>query len=432
MKKILYPIFFTLVALLSTSCDNEPLEGDFGDPNADTTPNSNFQASIDGALFTAEASQAVSQAGMTVVTGSTSNGQTINITFSGSETGTFSLGDAPDTGIYIAPGSTNPFSTTVDATGQVTISDYNVTDGLISGTFTFSAERTVTGENGEDETQNAQITEGIFNNVVLESDENPDGPDVPDALFEVELDGELYTGDILANLNDDGLGVNVTSGVEVFAFIIYDPVVGSFDLGPDDEALLVYDVDNTDDESSAYSAVSGTINITSIDYNNNLVTGNFEGTIEDVLTGDTIEMTNGIFENISFQAEAPIDNASALVDGEEFVANTFADGFVVGDDDITLNFLSDLDERILITIPLEPTVGVFSISEIAPYTASYKVNAEDDTLPSFEAVAGSGEIEILSFENGVVSGTFNFNGLADDGSGDTVEITNGVFTYNLN
>jgi hypothetical protein len=304
--------------------------------------------------------------------------------------------------------------------------------GVASGTFSYTVTHTIDDESGEEITETLTLTSGEFTNIPLTSDESPSDPTNPDAIFEVELDGELYTGDVQANLNDDGLAIVVTSGVEVFAILIYDPVVGSFDLGAEDEALLLYDLDEADDTSEAYSAISGTINITSINYNTNLVTGNFEGVIAEVISEETIEMTNGIFQNISFQTEAPTDNASALINGEEFVANTFGEGSLVGGDDITLNFLSDLDERITLTIPMDPIVGVFEISDNPPYSASYKVNAEDDDLPSFNAEAGSGNIEILSFDNGVVIGTFNFTGLADDGSGDTVEVTNGEFSYDMN
>ena len=52
---------------------------------------------------------------------------------------------------------------------------------------------------------------------------------------------------------------------------------------------------------------------------------------------------------------------------------------------------------------------------------------DDPTEVNYEAQADSGEIEIISFENDIVTGTFSFTGVADNG--DTITITEGEFTY---
>ena len=65
MKKILYPIFLALFTLMAVSCDNEPLEGEFGDPNGggsgggNQTPGGNFTATIDGNSFVADGALAI-------------------------------------------------------------------------------------------------------------------------------------------------------------------------------------------------------------------------------------------------------------------------------------------------------------------------------------------------------------------------------------
>ena len=56
MKKILYPIFLALFTLMAVSCDNEPLEGEFGDPNGPGGGSSggSFVATVDGISFVAD------------------------------------------------------------------------------------------------------------------------------------------------------------------------------------------------------------------------------------------------------------------------------------------------------------------------------------------------------------------------------------------
>ncbi|MBQ0739620.1 hypothetical protein J9332_35530 [Aquimarina celericrescens] len=203
--------------------------------------------------------------------------------------------------------------------------------------------------------------------------------------------------------------------------------MGSFDLGSEYEALILYDLDNSNEESEVYIPIEGTINISSIDYTNNLVSGTFSGTLVEIISQEELVMTNGVFTNIPFENQAPVDNASALVDGEEFVANTFAEGSLVGSDEVSLNFISDLDNSIVLNIPQNPEVGTYSISENPPYSASYIADVDTANEVVYDAQADSGEITITSFENNTVVGTFSFVGEADNG--DTINITQGEFSY---
>ena len=449
MKKILYPIFLALFTLMAVSCDNEPLEGEFGDPNGggsgggNQTPGGNFTATIDGNSFVADGALAITMYNgdivQTSISGANVSGNSISLQIEAEGTGSYVLSNPVDfdnpgdgTAMYAQLGTEGfPYTTTVNSTGTLEITEWDTQNMIVSGTFSFEAEREVDNEDGSVTVETVNITEGEFSNVPLqiEGGEEPTDPEPedPESLFEVELDGELYTGTTQANINEDGLAIAASSGEQVFALQVFDPAVGSFDLGSEDEALILYDLDNSNEESEVYIPIEGTINISSIDYTNNLVSGTFSGTLVEIISQEELVMTNGVFTNIPFENQAPVDNASALVDGEEFVANTFAEGSLVGGDEVSLNFISDLDNSIVLNIPQNPEIGTYSISENPPYSASYIANVDTADEVVYDAQADSGEITITSFENNTVVGTFSFVGEADNG--DTITITQGEFSY---
>jgi len=82
---------------------------------------------------------------------------------------------------------TFPFLTLGDigGGGTLTITNYNETDLIISGTFNFIAARAaldadgepITDANGDVIIQNASITQGVFTDIQMTFDENPGGGD---------------------------------------------------------------------------------------------------------------------------------------------------------------------------------------------------------------------------------------------------------------
>ncbi|MBW2961322.1 DUF6252 family protein [Mesonia aestuariivivens] len=448
MKRILTPVFLTLFALLIVSCDDEPLDEALQDANGDAgsgevTPGGNFTATIDGNSFVADGAIAITlyngEIVQTSISGSNISGNSISLQISDEGVGSYTLSDPIDSdnpgdgfAMYAQLSTESfPYVTNINSTGTLEITEWDTQNLMVSGTFSFEAEREVENEDGSVTVETVNITDGEFSNVPLQMQggEDPTDPETPDANFEVELDGDLYTGDIQAVNNEDGLQIATENGNNLFALQVFNPEVGSFDLGSEDEAVVYYTTDSEDENAPLYISTSGSITITSINFSNNTVSGTFTGTLQDSFTDQEIVMTNGVFENITFQSIAGSDSASALINGEDFEANTFAEGSIVGSDQVSLNFVSDLDNRIVLNIPLDPEVGTYSISENPPYSASYTADVDTDAEVTYDAQVGSGEIVITSFENDTVMGTFSFTGLADDDSGDTVTVTQGEFTY---
>ncbi len=85
--------FFTIflfTAFAFVACDNEPLEGDFvSDDPQDYI--ASFTADVEGAFFEAETSNAVTEQGVTSVTGIRLNGDIIVLNINGVGLGNFDL-----------------------------------------------------------------------------------------------------------------------------------------------------------------------------------------------------------------------------------------------------------------------------------------------------------------------------------------------------
>ncbi len=422
-----------------SSCDNEPLEGEFGPgpnpPGGGGNANASFEAVVDSTNFVANFSNAITENDMTIISGSLADGTSIQLTYAGFGTGDFTLsnyteGDGIAT--YMEMGQNQQYMTNPpDATGSLTVTAYDAQAGIISGNFSFTAQREVEQEDGSLEIVTVEVTQGVFSNVNLESDQTPPTGG-GDATFEVKLDGELFSDNqVAANNNQDGLVMEATVGNQQIVVQVFNPGEGDFVLGSNEnaEALILYNVDSTDESSPVYSSSEGTLTITSFDTTNKTATGTFSGTLVDAFGEEAdISMTEGVFENVSFgEAESP-NSATALIDGEPFEASIFTI-FGAGGDNIGISFDSDLDMSIQLTLPQNVETGTFAITAPpAAYSANIFYEEGNSTL-DYASLPDTGEITITSINGDMVSGTFAFT--AETGNGDTLTVTEGEFTMDV-
>ncbi len=176
--KFLRPItFLSILTILFYSCDNEPLEGEFILEDPDLLIAS-FQAEVEDVTFVADSSGATTIQGVTTITGLRSNGDLITIVINDSGVGNYSLVSQGE-GIFGI--SVEPFafsSNNLNGQGQVTVTKYDIDNEIISGTFSFIATRPrldnngnpILDGNGNPIFDSVIITEGIFNNIPLDSD----------------------------------------------------------------------------------------------------------------------------------------------------------------------------------------------------------------------------------------------------------------------
>src|SRR5699024_5735583 len=150
----------------------------------------------------------------------------------------------------------------------------------------------------------------------------PPGEDLGN--FHVKLDGELYTGNNIqsAMTSNEGLVISTANGPAQFILQVFNPEVGTFDLGDgtNGDGLIIYNPDSTDEEGALFGANQGSIAISQIDEDNHVISGTFSGTLASVDDPDsTITMTEGVFENIPYDTEvAEQQFINAKIGNEDF------------------------------------------------------------------------------------------------------------------
>lgn len=312
MKKLtLFKRLFLVLAVISfAGCENEPIEGEFeastpNNPNA----NSNFTAVIDGEPFTAGGSVAITIDNMgniqTSVNGASTSGESISFSYTSNTTGTFELSDPFDgDGFAMYSDLTAqemPFATTLpNSIGTLEVTQYDEENLLVSGTFSFQAEREMELEDGSVEIETVNITEGEFDNVPLNI-QNGDSDGTPNEDFYInftvadeDFSFEAYTIDSLKRLIS-GDNENPSDFKGISLWMPLDVVEGTYDIvdatGSDVEA---YTAEYDSASGNLYlDATAGSITITTITSNYIEGTFNFSGEDE---SGNEIVITGGEFK----------------------------------------------------------------------------------------------------------------------------------------
>ena len=152
MKKIKFGLVLVLSIFMSvyTSCDNEPLEGEFDmndGENGGGNQTGSFQVDFDDQTFVAEQISATLIDGVINITGLRgTNQEAIILTINETTIGTYQFGVGSSAGINGATylesnGSSNVwFALTdgIESQGEITISEINEINLTMSGTFSFT------------------------------------------------------------------------------------------------------------------------------------------------------------------------------------------------------------------------------------------------------------------------------------------------------
>lgn len=138
MYKYMYSFLVICFSLSIISCDNEPLEGDFGEANNDVEdPNENatFEVRLDETLYVGEDITAILDQDGLLISGRNGN-QEFSITIAEPATGNYVLSNSSENVFITYTANRNvsqPFYTATS--GELTITNYNEEIGLISGNF---------------------------------------------------------------------------------------------------------------------------------------------------------------------------------------------------------------------------------------------------------------------------------------------------------
>ena len=480
MKKLqlLNWMLIAFLALQFTSCTNEPLEGEFPqqDTSGEIVPGS-FTALVNDVAFTAAFTTAsVNVDGDFTITGVSSNSTAILLTASPLANGSYDLTLNPtnnDNGAsyFDVQSETFPFLTLGDigGGGTLTITNYNETDLIISGTFNFIAARAaldadgepITDANGDVIIQNASITQGVFTDIQMTFDENPGGGDpgggggsedpVDVDQFFALVNGQEHEDQVLTTtLNTVGndmvfkVEAQTATGSMMRIDIPFDMGIGTFDMedGISDGTKLI-GIYNPNIGGENLSSNPGSITFTEFDTQNGVIAASFSFTARDPLGEDpsVYQVTQGSF-TVYFEGTEPpaLMPFKAVIDGADFEPSGVNDTLEITDQEINGMNVT------FITATLENgrTMKIgFPSDTITPgvYPMSSDLENGDETIglytregSSIEFVSNPGVFTIESYdqETGDISATFLFTAVNPDGVDPTViQITEGVFNLNL-
>ncbi len=480
MKKLqlLNWMLIAFLALQFTSCTNEPLEGEFPqqDTSGEIVPGS-FTALVNDVAFTAAFTTAsVNVDGDFIITGVSSNNTAILLTASPLANGSYDLTLNPtnnDNGAsyFDVQSETFPFLTLGDigGGGTLTITNYNETDLIISGTFNFIAARAAVDANGDPITdangdviiQNASITQGVFTDIQMTFDENPGGGDpgggggsedpVDVDQFFALVNGQEHEDQVLTTtLNTVGndmvfkVEAQTATGSMMRIDIPFDMGIGTFDMedGISDGTKLI-GIYNPNIGGENLSSNPGSITFTEFDTQNGVIVASFSFTARDPLGEDpsVYQVTQGSF-TVYFEGTEPpaLMPFKAVIDGADFEPSGVNDTLEITDQEVNGMNVT------FITATLENgrTMKIgFPSDIITPgvYPMSTDLENGDETIglytregSSIEFVSNPGVLTIESYdqESGDISATFLFTAVNPDGVDPTViQITEGVFNLNL-
>ncbi len=480
MKKLqlLNWMLIAFLALQFTSCTNEPLEGEFPqqDTSGEIVPGS-FTALVNDVAFTAAFTTAsVNVDGDFIITGVSSNNTAILLTASPLANGSYDLTLNPtnnDNGAsyFDVQSETFPFLTLGDigGGGTLTITNYNETDLIISGTFNFIAARAAVDANGDPITdangdviiQNASITQGVFTDIQMTFDENPGGGDPGDGggsedpvdvdQFFALVNGQEHEDQVLTTtLNTVGndmvfkVEAQTATGSMMRIDIPFDMGIGTFDMedGISDGTKLI-GIYNPNIGGENLSSNPGSITFTEFDTQNGVIEASFSFTARDPLGEDpsVYQVTQGSF-TVYFEGTEPpaLMPFKAVIDGADFEPSGVNDTLEITDQEVNGMNVT------FITATLENgrTMKIgFPSDTITPgvYPMSTDLENGDETIglytregSSIDFVSNPGVLTIESYdqETGDISATFLFTAVNPDGVDPTViQITEGVFNLNL-
>jgi hypothetical protein len=462
MKKfqLLGWVLLAFIAFQFSSCDNEPLEGEFIDDSLIFAEEGSLICLVNEQQFISESASGILSNNVLVITASGANGETVILSVENPSSGTFNLVaglGTPTFGSYSNTNSQdNPYITyaALGGAGEFVITELDDVNLTVSGTFNFIGARPVLDDagnpivdgNGNPVVEKVTITEGSLNKVVY-TIEGGDGSEEND--FFAVVDGQDFIDEnleITQTMVGDVPMLNIVATNAEGAYVRFDipedQGVGEFAMfeGVSDGTKLV-GIYNPNTGGEDLFARPGTITFTEFGTTTGKLKATFSFTARDPLGIDdtTAEITNGSFIIDYIPNTDPITQSfSAEVDGMMFTGEAIE---VVQNtvNDIPLVFISAEDLTILqfmrLSFPENLEVGSYAMSP-ERLIGTEKIGLFiPDTTDQNNFYSSEGTLQITSYDTitGIIEGTFEFTAADRTGQNtDTYQIMNGAFTIQLN
>src|SRR5690625_5029990 len=459
--KLIYRTILVLVIFAGlASCDDETIGERYGDG---PSLNAQFRVDINGETFIADQYGVLTtEDGVTEIIGKRNDGARVRMKITGAGEDSYVLsGSGSGNPFYFDGVNEEPYTMAgIDTIGMLTISKYDIVNGLSSGVFSFEAYRdnsqiidtsntdipSPADDNPSDSTDTGPapgiglpdtlyFTNGEFTDIPLnvEGYEPPDDPGEILSNFHVELDGELYEAEETSGNYTAAheLTLEAQNDSAQFTLKIFDTNETNITVGGDNpEGTIAYMV-SSEDGSSIYEATSGNITLSELDMNSNLATGTCTGTLTDIANPEnTIAMTNGVFEDISFESEISGDSYMlANIAGNNFNAIT-VNTEDAGNGLVSVIGVDASNNQLELKLPTSINTGTYQISNTAAFSGIYyEFDAENETTTHYNSVHNSGSIKITEKQGTVLIGTFTLS--VRNEAGEVYQITEGEFKADI-
>ena len=222
----------------------------------------------------------------------------------------------------------------------------------------------------------------------------------------------------------------VASDGKTITISLMDTVTGTYSLGLAGTGAGVYQsqpsgVTSYESHVGPWGASTNWLIMSSIDKTNKKMTGTFAFRGFNLSTGDSIEISDGVFTNLPYVTSITStgnNSFSATVDGASFVPSIIAGSLSLGNLNITASGSTGVPSLGLV-VPANITTGTYSLMPFGTYNAQY-----NPSLTTY-LIVDTGTLTITEHNTTTkkIVGTFNFTASELVGPA-TATITNGSFT----
>ena len=450
-----------LIVLINFSaCINEPLEGEFPqDEDIINIDEGGFRADIGFNRFTADAAVGtLSTSNVLTITGSIlETGESIVLIVGNPDIGTFNLTaglGTDNSASYFETATSNSYVSfgTSGASGQLSITEFDIENLKISGTFSFTGTRFATDATGnpildaagnpviEDE----EITNGIFNKINFTNEDQGGGGTPINDVFFAKVDGIDFDSESVTTTLNNVAGVSVVKIVavneegEILRIDIPEDLgLGTYDMLALSDGTKLIGLYNPASIGENLTSNPGKITITRFNTFTGIIEATFNFTATDPLELDpTIaEITEGNFkvDYISSPGDT-VTSFTATIDGEVFGPDSIFVGESIFNGVSRFNItaiVSNTGQKMGLFFPKNIEVGTYELTtnlidgseKFSQYTPEIGV--------SMTYISSPGSLTILDYDLGarIIEGTFSFSAIDQTSQDPTVYVvTEGEFT----
>lgn len=442
------------------ACINEPLEGEF--PQNEDIINideGGFRADIGFNRFTADAAVGtLSSSNVLTITGSIlETGESIVLIVGNPDIGTFNLTaglGTDNSASYFETATSNSYVSfgTSGASGQLNITEFDIENLKITGTFSFTGTRfalDATGNPildaaGNPVIEDEEITNGIFNKISFTNEDQGGGGTPINDVFFAKVDGIDFDSESVTTTLNNVAGVSVVKIVavneegEILRIDIPEDLgLGTYDMLALSDGTKLIGLYNPASIGENLTSNPGKITITRFNTFTGIIEATFNFTATDPLELDpTIaEITEGNFkvDYISSPGDT-VTSFTATIDDEVFGPDSIFVGESIFNGVSRFNItaiVSNTGQKMGLFFPKNIEVGTYELTtnlidgseKFSQYTPEIGV--------SMTYISSPGSLTILDYDLGarIIEGTFSFSAI-DQTSQDPTEyiVTEGEFT----